>query len=195
LWKLVRREQVGKNSEQRYIRGIFSGGTFCFQAQQILQDAGLVVHSNAPLHGNLKLADPMRSEEHTLVDMGTDDFTVGRPHPMIDPSLRRERILTEAKDPEVAILLLDFVLGFNSSPDPAGELVSAVEEAKRETKKRGGSLSVVASICGTEGDPQNLQHQVKVLEEAGVVVFPSSAQAAQFCVLLTASLSEITGAK
>jgi succinyl-CoA synthetase alpha subunit len=195
LQELVRRERVGKNPEQRYLRGIFAGGTFCFQAQQILQDAGMVVHSNAPLHGNLKLANPMRSEEHTLVDMGTDDFTVGKPHPMIDSRLRRERILAEGQDPQVGILLLDVVLGFNASPDPAGELVSTIEEAKREAKKRGGSLSAVASICGTEGDPQNLQHQVRVLEEAGVIVFPSSAQAAQFCARLAASLSEVMGAK
>jgi succinyl-CoA synthetase alpha subunit len=195
LQELVRREQVGKNPEQRYLRGIFAGGTFCFQAQQILQEAGMVAHSNAPLHGNLKLGDPMKSEEHTLLDMGTDDFTVGKPHPMIDSRLRRERILAEGQDRQVAILLLDFLLGFNSSPDPAGELVSAIEEVKGEAKKRGGSLSVVASICGTEGDPQNLPHQVKVLEEAGVNVFPSSAQAALFCARLAASLSEVMGAK
>jgi FdrA protein len=192
---LIQRERACKNPEQRYLRGIFAGGTFCFQAQQILQDAGMVVHSNAPLHGNLKLADPVRSEQHTLVDMGTDDFTVGKPHPMIDPRLRSDRILAEGQDPQVAILLLDFVLGFNASPDPAGELISAIEGAKSEAKKRGGSLSVLASICGTEGDPQNFGQQIRVLEEAGVIVFPTSAQAAQFCVLLAASLSEGMDAK
>ena len=190
LQRLIRREQKGKKPEQKYIRGIFAGGTFCFQAQQILQDAGMIAHSNAPLNGNLKLVDPMRSEKHTLVDMGADEFTAGRPHPMIDFRLRGERILAEARDPEVAILLLDFVLGFNSSPDPAGELIPAIKEAKREAEKRGRSLSVVASVCGTEGDPQNLQQQVKLLEESGVVVFPSSAQAAQFCALLMTSLLE-----
>ncbi len=187
---LLQREHAGKNPRQRYLRGIFAGGTFCFQAQQILQDAGITVHSNAPLHGNLELANLMRSEEHTLLDMGTDDFTVGKPHPMIDSRLRRERVLAEGNDPRVAILLLDFVLGFNASPDPASELVSAIEEAKGEAKKRDGSLSVVASICGTEGDPQNFGQQVKVLEEAEVTVFPSSGQAAQFCALLTATLAE-----
>jgi succinyl-CoA synthetase alpha subunit len=195
LQKLVGRERVDKNPAQRYLRGIFAGGTFCFQAQQILQDAGIVVYSNAPLDGNLKLVDPMRSEEHTLVDMGTDDFTAGKPHPMIDSRLRCDRILAEGQDPQVAILLLDFVLGFNASPDPAGELVSAIKETKAAAKKRGGSLSVVASICGTEGDPQNYSRQVKVLEEVGAAVFPSSAQAAQFCALLAASLSEVTRAK
>lgn len=187
---LIQRERASKSPVQKYIRGIFAGGTFCYQAQQVLQEAGFVVHANDPLEGNLKLPDPLRSVEHTLVDMGADDFTVGRPHPMIDSGLRKERILIEAQDPLVAILLLDFILGFNSSPDPVGEMVPAIAEAKRQTQKRGGSLSVVASVCGTEGDPQGSQQQAKLLEEAGVVVFPSSAQAAQFCVRLLASLRE-----
>ena len=106
---------------------------------------------------------------------------------MIDSSLRYERILAEAEDPQVSILLLDFILGFNASPDPAGELLSAITHAKLEAKKRGGSLSVIASVCGTEEDPQSLQHQLKMLEEAGVIVFSSSSQAAKFCALLLAS--------
>ena len=126
------------------------------------------------------MADPLQSLEHTLVDMGADEFTSGRPHPMIGSRLRRERILAEAQDPNVAILLLDFILGFNASPDPAGELAAAISEAKAGAKKRDGSLSVVASICGTEGDPQGLRKQVKVLEETGAIIFRSSAQAAQF---------------
>jgi succinyl-CoA synthetase alpha subunit len=194
LQALIQAERVGKKFEQRYIRGLFAGGTFCYQAQQILQDAGMIVHSNVPLNGNLKLVDPMKSYEHTLVDMGADEFTVGRPHPMIDSSLRCERLLSEAQDPEVAILLIDFVLGFNSSPNPTGDLVPAIAEAKRRVGNRGGSLSVVASVCGTEEDPQNLQQQVNLLKEAGVVVFPSSAQSAQFCALLAISLSEVIGA-
>ena len=192
---LIQAERAGKKSEQRYIRGLFGGGTFCYQAQQILQDTGIVVHSNVPLNGNLRLVDPMKSHEHTLVDMGADEFTAGRPHPMIDPCLRFERILFEAQDPEMAILLLDFVLGFNSSRDPAGDLVSAIVEAKREVRNRGGSLSVIASVCGTEGDPQNLQQQVNLLKEAGVVVFSSSGQAARFCALLVSSPWEVSCAQ
>jgi FdrA protein len=116
--------------------------------------------------------------------MGADEFTVGRPHPMIDSRLRKERILAEAKDPEVAVLLLDFLLGFNSPADPAGELAPAIAEAKREVEKRGGRLSVIASVCGTSEDPQGLDKQVARLEKEGVVVMPSSAQAARFAALL-----------
>ncbi|MBM4277084.1 MAG: acyl-CoA synthetase FdrA [Deltaproteobacteria bacterium] len=184
LEERIRQHRSGKKSEQKYIRGIFAGGTFCYQAQQILQDAGIFVHSNAPLQNNPKLKDPMHSTEHTLVDMGSDEFTVGRPHPMIDSGLRYERILTEAKDPQVSILLLDFILGFNASLDPAGELLPAIDEAISEAKKRGESLTVVASVCGTEQDPQDFNLQFKKLEGAGVFVFSNSAQAARFCGLL-----------
>ncbi len=187
---LVSREQAGMKPGQKYIRGIFAGGTFCYQTQQIFQEAGITAYSNAPLMGNRLLPDPWRSLEHTLADMGADEFTVGRPHPMIDPSLRLERILTEARDPEVAVLLLDFILGFNASPDPAGDLAQAIAAAKSDAIKRGGSLSVVASICGTEEDPQGLRRQLHVLEESGAVVWLSSAQAARFCACLATTPRE-----
>jgi len=188
--ELINRERIHKSPEQKYIRGIFAGGTFCYQAQQILQDAGIMVHSNLPLEGNSKLRSPLLSVEHTLIDMGSDEFTSGRPHPMIDAGLRYERILAEAKDPQVSILLLDFILGLNASPDPAGELLPAIAEARGQTRKQGGSLSVIASVCGTENDPQNIQRQVKALEEAGVVVFSSSAKAARFCGFLVTGCPE-----
>jgi succinyl-CoA synthetase alpha subunit len=187
---LIPKERAPMKPEQKYLRGIFAGGTFCYQAQQVLQEAGLVVYSNAPLEGNPKLPNPLRSQEHTLVDMGADEFTAGRPHPMVDSRLRRERLLAEAQDPQVAILLLDFILGFNSSPDPVGELVATIAEAKAKAKERGGFLSVVGSVCGTEEDPQDFARQVRMLQEVGVVVFPSSAQAAQFCAVLLRSLPE-----
>jgi FdrA protein len=181
---LVSRERTAMNPLQKYVRGLFAGGTFCYQAQQVFVDAGLTAYSNAPIAGNHKLADTLKSKEHSLVDMGADEFTVGRPHPMIDSRLRREHLLAESKDPEVAALLLDFLLGFNSSADPVGELAPAIAEAKAEFKTRGGFLSVVASVCGTGEDPQGLDKQVARLLEAGVVVLPSSAQAARFAALL-----------
>ena len=99
------------SAEQRFLRGLFAGGTFCYQAQQVLQDAGVQVRSNAPLEGNAHLDDPERSVGHTLVDMGSDEFTTGRPHPMIDSTVRCQRIVAESRDPSVAVLLLDCILG------------------------------------------------------------------------------------
>ncbi len=159
----------------------FAGGTFCYQSQQILQDAGWKVYSNAPLDKQFKSRHPENSREHTLVDMGDDFYTRGKPHPMIDGTWRKQRILNEAHDPSVAVLLLDFILGYNASPDPVGDLLEAIIEAKKNVAERGGYLSVVASICGTDGDPQDLRLQSKMLEDAGVMLFNSNALAAKFC--------------
>jgi FdrA protein len=179
LQSLISDAQNKLKPTQKYLRGIFAGGTFCYQAQQILQDLGLRVYADSPLPGNLELPDLRRSIEHTLVDMGAEFFTDGRAHPMIDPTLRRERILAEAQDPQVAVLLLDFILGYNASADPVGDLVDAIAQAQRIARVRGDELLVVASVCGTDGDPQGLNRQIKLLKDAGVIVLASSAQAAR----------------
>ncbi len=177
-------EKAAWSSGQKYVRGLFAGGTFCYQSQQIFRDAHIVVHSNTPLDPKGKLQDSQRSFEHTLVDMGADEFTLGKPHPMIDGTLRKQRILAEARDPHMAILLLDFILGYNASLDPVGELLDAISEAKQTAKKRGGALTVVASVCGTEGDPQDLNVQTRLLQESDVFVFHSNARATAFCCAL-----------
>lgn len=146
-----------------------------------MRDANISIHSNAPFEPRYKLKDSNYSLEHTIVDMGADEYTVGRPHPMIDGTLRKQRILTESHDPEIAILLLDFILGYNASMDPVGELFEAILEARENVKKRGGALTVVASICGTDDDPQDLELQTKLLKEAGMIVFNSNASAITFC--------------
>jgi len=173
-------ERAQMAPEQKYLRGVFAGGTFCYEAQHVLQWRGLVVRSNAPLDQRYILDDPMHSVRHTLVDLGDEQFTEGRAHPMIDAALRQERLLLESRDREVAVVLLDFILGHNASPDPVGDLLPAIVAAKRAVARRGGYLSVVASVCGTEGDPQGLGSQVGALEGAGVIVLPSNAQAALY---------------
>jgi FdrA protein len=177
----VEQEVGGWLPEQRYLRGLFAGGTFCFQAQQVLQDAGIPVYSNTPLDSRYWLKNPQESLEHSIIDLGDDYFTQGKPHPMIDAGERRKRILQEANDPEVAILLLDFVLGEMASPDPVGDLIGAIRQFQESVACRGGHLSVVASVCGTDQDRQGLDRQERMLSEAGVFVLPSSAKAAEFC--------------
>ncbi len=175
---------------QKYLRGVMAGGTLCYQAQQILRAANVVVHSNAPLDPKDKLSDSNCSAEHTVVDMGADEYTLGKPHPMIDPANRRQRIRAEARDPEVGILLLDFILGYNASMDPVGDLLEVVIGAQKAAQGRGGKLTVVASVCGTDGDPQDVNAQVQTLRNAGVMVFSSSARAVSFCAQLLRSLGE-----
>ncbi len=179
-------QKADEAKKGKYLRGVFAGGTFSYQAQQILGDAGIRVYSNGPLDKKLTLDHPNQSKENTIVDMGDEYFMVGRPHPMIDGSQRALRIIKEAQDPQVGILLLDFILGYNSSMDPVGELVEAIQKAKQIAEKRGDSLTVVASTCATEGDPQDMALQTRMLKECGAVVFSSNAQAAQYCVNLMA---------
>lgn len=179
--KLVAQEKRGRSPQQKYMRGIFAGGTFCYQSQQILMAAGINVYSNAPLEKKFQLDHPSHSQDHTIVDMGDDYFMQGKPHPMINGLERKKRILQESEDPEMAILLLDFILGYNSSMDPVGEVLDAILIAKRRARERNGSLSVVASMCGTKNDPQDVQIQTQILKDAGVIVFNSNAQATSFC--------------
>lgn len=153
------------------VRGLFSGGTLCDQALQVLERAlGPVtcnVHPDPARRGGVK-----RSEGHTLIDLGDDTFTVGRPHPMIDPTLRRQRLLEEADDPRTACILLDIVLGHGAHPDPAGALADAI----RQAVDRG--VAVVASVTGTEADPQGRRAQERTLKSAGAMVLPTARLAA-----------------
>jgi FdrA protein len=172
------------STTQKYLRGLFAGGTFCYQSQQIFRSHDIELFSNTPLDKKMLTAHPTRSQGNCVIDMGDDYFTQGKPHPMIDGTERRKRILEEARDPELKVLLLDFILGYNASMDPAGELAETIREARDIVKSRGGYLPVVASICGTEGDPQDLKLQTQILQEAGAVVFNSNARAVMYCLEL-----------
>lgn len=181
---LMKAQSSKLSKTQRYVRGLFSGGTLCYESLVILAPLIGGVYSNTPLEAGYKVEDVSVSNNHTCIDMGTEEFTVGRPHPMIDFTLRKRRIVQEAKDSETAVLLLDVVLGYGSHQDPAGELVPSIAEAKTIAERNGRFLSVVASIVGTPEDPQDLRKQKKRLEEAGVVVMPSNAQATRMVALV-----------
>ncbi len=168
---------------QKYVRGLFSGGTFCYEAMLILQPVLGPIYSNAPLSPDLilEIRNPQSAirNRHACLDLGADEFTVGRPHPMIDVTARAERILVEAANPEVAVILLDIVLGYGSHPDPAGALAEAIHQAKAIAADGGRALPIVASICGTQADPQNLEKQRRTLQEIGVLLADSNAAAAR----------------
>ncbi|MFW9995772.1 MAG: FdrA family protein, partial [Candidatus Odinarchaeota archaeon] len=177
--KLARKGAQGKKRGQKYIRGLFSGGTLCYETQLILKDMIGDVHGNAPLKPELKLANSLKSQEHSMIDLGEDEFTAGRPHPMIDYSLRNRRILEEAKDPEVAIILLDVVLGYGSNMEPGKELTPAIKEAKRSAEQDERHLSIICSITGTDGDPQDREKVERELLDAGAIVIATNAAASK----------------
>ena len=148
------------------IRGLFCGGTLCAEAQVVLMDRGLEVSSNAPVPG---ASDG--GAGHQLLDLGDDQYTRGRPHPMIEPELRNEHLARALRDKTVGVILLDVVLGYGAHPDPAGLLAAVLKKSRKP---------VIASVTGTEGDPQVYSRQVAALKRAGVVVAASNAQAARF---------------
>jgi succinyl-CoA synthetase alpha subunit len=168
-------DTVRLDPRQRYIRGLYSGGTFCYEATLLLsQTLGEEVHSNTPVGGATALADVWRSHGHTLVDLGDDEFTRGRPHPMIDHRLRNDRTLREAADPEVAVILLDVVLGYGAHADPAAEMLPAIQAARAAAPI---APAFVCFVCGTDRDPQGFARQAGALREAGALIAKTNAQA------------------
>jgi FdrA protein len=135
------------------IRGFFCGGTLC-------EEAASIVRPHVP--------------DAEFVDLGADEYTEGRAHPMIDPTLRNERFARDADDPAVGAIVLDVVLGYGAHPDPAGDLARTVERA---LQRRDGGLTVVVALCGTDADPQNRSDQAEALLSAGAIVTYSAAQA------------------
>ena len=191
LWKRMEGVANGLSDGERYIRGLFSGGTLCYEALWTLQRGGLELHSNLTLDGVNPLADPDVSQGHSIVDLGDDRYTVGRPHPMIDFRPRCRRLLQEATDPEVGVVMLDVVLGYGAHPDPASELVPAVDQARDVARTDGRELACLVSICGTDSDPQAMSRQEEQLTAAGALVLHSNALASRIALALT--LNDLSG--
>ena len=160
------------------VRGLFSGGTLCSEAAAILAERLGVVHTNAPAGRARRLEGEPRG--HVCLDLGEEEFTRGRPHPMIDPAARAERLEREAADPQVGVLLIDAVLGYAGHPDPAGVLVPVIAAALAARPQ----LAVVGYVLGTDDDPQSRTRQEAALREAGVRLAPTNAAAARLAAAL-----------
>ncbi len=167
LSPVARTEAAKLGKGQRSARGLYSGGSLAYEAKVVIK---------------LELGDG--AEGHTIIDLGDDEYTVGRPHPMIDPRLRNEHVVTIGSDVEAAVLLLDVVIGHASHPDPAGALVPAIAQAREIANRAGRYLAVVASVCGTDRDAQGLAAQEATLVAAGVLVQPSNARASRLAALI-----------
>ncbi|MDG6898346.1 MAG: FdrA family protein [Nitrososphaerota archaeon] len=174
----------GLSGDQKYVRALYSGGTLAHETLLIYRELIGEAYSNTPLSRSFELQNPTKSKGNTVIDLGDEFFTAGRPHPMIDPTMRRLRILEEGKDRGVAAILLDIVLGYGSSADPAGSLAGAISDARAAAKSEDRNLVVMAHVCGTEADPQNLSSQLERMAKAGVVVYPTNAEMAVASALL-----------
>jgi FdrA protein len=173
----VREAQAGLDPEQWRIRGLYSGGSLAGEAKLVL---GASLGAKA-------------AKLHEILDLGDDEYTVGRPHPMIDPRLRNEHLVAAAADPSTAVILLDVVLGYGANGDPAGALASAIGVARHDAARAGRRFAVVASVCGTSSDPQDLVAQEARLAEAGVILAPSNARAAVLAARIVAPAVVVAG--
>lgn len=178
---------------QKSVRALFTGGTFCYEAQLAFIERGLACRSNAPAKGALPFDG--RFDGHVFLDLGDDDYTRGRPHPMIDPLLRDAAVREQGADAQTAAILFDVVLGFGSHEDPARGLAQALADAQREARRQGRALALIGHVCGTDGDPQDKAAQVRQLEAAGAVIVGSNVEAAALAAHLAAQLASRTAAR
>ena len=158
------------DGKRKWVHALYSGGTLCAEAQAVFSAAGIKTASNVPLAG--EGSGDTKASGHLMIDLGADEYTQGRPHPMIEPAVRSASLSASLADPGVAAVLLDVILGFGAHSDPADAVVNALKDAPENRPQ------VIGSVCGTDRDPQNRSAQVKKLEQAGVVVAPSNADAA-----------------
>ena len=176
-WPLIHEMRALLAGADRYLRGLFCGGTLCDEAMFLAMEAFPDVYSN--IHPQpafrLQARDPSRC--HTFLDFGDDAFTNGKPHPMIDPSGRIQRLLQEARDPQVGVILMDFILGFGAHPDPVGVMLPAIQEAQAIAAGEGRPLVIVGYVLGTDQDTQMLHQQCEKLTAAGVIWASSSTNA------------------
>lgn len=168
------------------LRGLFAGGTLCDEAMAVAAPRLGAIASNVPLEagwpgldasGPGALAASLAATDHAVVDLGDDSLTVGRAHPMIDPSLRLEAIAAAGRDERVRVVLLDVVLGHAAHPDPAAAHAPAIRDALAAARSAGRALDVVVSLVGTRDDPQGLERQAEALASAGASVHASNAAA------------------
>ena len=176
LRKRLEKEWLKLQKNQKYVRALLTGGTFTYEAQMILNGIPLKdIYSNVPIGGSQALLNTSKSQMNSVIDLGEEEFTEGRAHPMIDPTIRKLRLVDESIDSKVAVILLDFVLGYGSNPNPVAAIINEIKDAKKYTEREGRHLSIIAHVCGTKKDPQNYESSVQLLKRSGAIVMPTNA--------------------
>lgn len=176
--EIARTELAKLGSGQHYLRGLFCGGTHSEEAVVLLKNKIENLYSNILFGGTNKLSDRKHSIENTLIDMGDEEFTRGRLHPVMDPTILCDRLIQEANDREVAVILLDIILGYGVHPDPVGAILPAIYTIRNTCRENNRYVCIIASVCGTDLDPQGLDLQIEKLKKADIIVADSNAQAA-----------------
>ncbi len=182
---IAKRESAQLSHNQKYICGLYSGGTLAYECMFMLEDKYGYVESN--LSKKNKVNNPQAINAHTTIDLGEDEFTVGRAHPMIDPTLRHEIFVNALKNKSIAILVLDMVLGYGANMQPEKVFVNSLRKMKTEFSASNRHISIIVNILGSENDPQDYQAIVKELESVGVIIAPSNQSAVKLAIAILES--------
>ncbi|WP_312666959.1 acyl-CoA synthetase FdrA [Tissierella praeacuta] len=174
-----------KSNKQKGIKGLYSGGTLAAEAAMIIEDRLNIQHQKNHDKGIM-----LKYNEHLIVDLGDDEYTKGKPHPMMDPTIRLEMMKNICKEEDTAVVLLDFVIGYGGHEDIVGEFIPVIKEIKKGLEEKQGEIVFIASVTGTMADPQIYHDQVSKLESSGVIVMESNAQGA---ILATEIIKYING--
>ena len=176
------------NSEQKFVRGFFAGGTLCYESKIILEQMIGKVHSNLSSDDEYSIKGNATSKENTLIDFGEEEFTSARPHPIIDPLLRKNRILEDANDPNVGVIIIDIICGINAAKNTMAFHAETIKKAIENAKEKGRKLSVFAYICGTEKDVS--KNELKLLTDSGAKLFASNSLMSFAAALVVKNLDE-----
>ena len=182
LEKIVGDCMAKLSPEQKYFRGLYCGGTFTEEALQYFaaHNQGVALNSNLKNSYSTKLDDAEQSVGHTILDLGAEDFTAKAPHPVFDPGLRLKRLCQELEDPQVAVVLLDFITGPGVAYDP---ITAFAKECAKHP-----NIIFISNICGSQEDPQNVVEKQKLLEKSGVIVTKSNYQSTRLASALMNAL-------
>ena len=176
------------NKEQKFIRGFFAGGTLCYESKIILEQMIGKVYSNLSSDDEYSVNGNAPSKENTLIDFGEEEFTSARPHPIIDPLLRKNRILEDANDPNVGVIIIDIICGINAAKNTMAFHAETIKKAIENAKEKGRKLSVFAYICGTEKDVS--KNELKLLTDSGAKLFASNSLMSFAAALVVKNLDE-----
>ena len=174
---------IRANRNQRGIQGLYSGGTLASEAGMLLAH-----YLGAELDKKHPDGLMFQQEQHRIIDLGDDAYTQGRPHPMIDPTLRLDMVKDQAMDDSTAIILLDFVIGYGGHDNIAAEFAPVIEKLRQELSEKSRSVVFIGSVTGTQKDPINYETQRKALEDAGVYILDSNAKAVSFAISILSQL-------
>ena len=188
---LAKSEAAKMAPGQKYLRGIYCGGSLAEETITLAQSKLGPLYGNIAFSDDYLLKDPFSSYKDCMIDIGAEEFTLGRPHVAIDPAPRIERFRQEAADPDTAVILMDILLGYSLCEDPAGMLVDVIQQGKAEAESQGRYLCVIASICGSDLDPQNYEVQKKILEDCGVLVMENNGEASRLAASIIAARREM----